>query len=644
MLISLLMFYIVIRLYSKEECIKCMIYSCSLWTLFLYADTELLSVFKILAYRQIMISWGAVCGILIALVLYYLIVNKENLKDIRLKRLNSGDIGTAFIFAAYSVFMLYLAYRIVPYNWDSMAYHCARIPNWVQNRTVAHYAASVMRQVCSPALAEFVNLHIYILMHGSDVLFNWVQCCSYLLNIILVYKISGKIGCRKTEQIFAAVLFATSPTCFAEALSTQVDEFAALWMLCYTYQILDIIFSKKSLKTDRQGKLNIIFIALDIAFGYLTKPTVILAMVLFAFWMIMVCIRRREDIRRIAVWIVSIPVTALLVIIPELARNIYTFHAISPQGAGRAQMVGSADPRYIFVGMLKNLFHNLPSVYWPWMNRFLQDIVYWTAYHIGIEADNEVIFEGGRAYELATAPDYSYDTSVNPVISALFFACIIVFAVTRIINIKKHKKRTAGYSTYAFAAFIIFCAVARWEIFISRYMIAYFAILSPAIAMQIQKICESSSKKENGSYCRGMIKGFVYFVCLTGLIGMVQFHWAHILRSADRCQGYFAWMGDNYQFDKDVADKIKEKKWENIGMQLGCGSYEYPLWKILNNDGYTVKHVNVQNETCMYEDKKFIPDCIIVLDTEVKGDSYVCHGRTYKHIWRFNDNCIFITP
>ena len=89
-----------------------------------------------------------------------------------------------------------MAMRIVPYNWDSLTYHLPRIMHWVQNKSVAHYATNIDRQIASPPLAEFINLHIYLLMGKKDVAFNLLQCMSFGFCIVLTVAIAKKLGCN----------------------------------------------------------------------------------------------------------------------------------------------------------------------------------------------------------------------------------------------------------------------------------------------------------------------------------------------------------------------------------------------------------------------------------------------------------------
>lgn len=119
-----------------------------------------------------------------------------------------------------------------------MTYHLTRLPHWAQNGSIAHYVCHDISQIATPPLAEFVNLHIYILSGQNDYFVNLLQTFSYILAIFLIYKISLKIGCNQLFASLAALVFATTPIAFAEALTSQVDMFSGLWLVVFVYSIL----------------------------------------------------------------------------------------------------------------------------------------------------------------------------------------------------------------------------------------------------------------------------------------------------------------------------------------------------------------------------------------------------------------------
>lgn len=645
MIVSFVLIFMIFSLLRREEYAKNIAYSCVLWTLFVYFVTELLSCFKAMRFVPLLITWILLDVSLLIAFIVILSKNRQRIKEIRLavKVSFNGKVLRIVIYVALCIMMLYLACNIVPYNWDSMTYHCARIANWAQNGTVAHYATSIERQICSPALTEFVNLNIFILMRGNDILFNCIQCVSYLLCVMYVYKVAQKIGCDDRAAVFASILYAASPTCFAEALSTQVDEFSALWMVIFIYIIIDYVYEKEKLSLSRDSFFKMFIISLTVAFGFLSKPTVVICMLVFTAWLVIRKCADKDNRRLLFVWVITVLVMTVVLISPELIRNLVTYHAFSSPIQGKGQMVGTIDPRYLLVGMLKNLFYNVPSIFWPWASGLASAIVYWTAYHLGINADSEMIAESAHQYEFSSPYDYSYDTSVNPVIIALFFLCLVVYFIRLVTLIKRKRKFSIGYSAIAFLSFIIFCAILRWEGFVSRYMIAYFAVLCPAIALQIQKWFEGEDKHKKNQYIRGILSGMVFFMCLVDFAGLILYHADHVFNGENRNEGYFEWNGEEYSFDNDIATLAEKNGWKNIGLNLGTDSYEYPIWRILGNDEYTIKHVNVNNETAKYEDNDFIPDCIIVIDNDINENEYICHGKIYHHIYKYFDNYYLVT-
>ena len=88
------------------------------------------------------------------------------------------------------------AWKIVPYNADSMAYHCARILHWIQNRTVDYYPTNVFTQLHSPPMAEYVVMQTYFLF-DSDVAFNLVQWYACTIDAAPIYFICRKLNVQR---------------------------------------------------------------------------------------------------------------------------------------------------------------------------------------------------------------------------------------------------------------------------------------------------------------------------------------------------------------------------------------------------------------------------------------------------------------
>lgn len=201
--------------------------------LVLYSMTEILSACHAVDYMSLMAIWGILNAVLLIL----------NVRSFSRKEMQYGVVDCfaavknpiLILFIVFAGGFILLALNTVPYNWDSMSYHLSRIVHWAQNGSVAHYATNDLRRLTSPPLAEFVGLHIYILYGHHDELINLVQCSAYLFNAVLIGGISEKIGVTRKMSYMSSFLYLCMPIAFSEALSTQVDEFAAMWLLIFVY-------------------------------------------------------------------------------------------------------------------------------------------------------------------------------------------------------------------------------------------------------------------------------------------------------------------------------------------------------------------------------------------------------------------------
>lgn len=625
MISAVILLYFLVK---GEDKVEQYIGAIAIWTLFCFALTEALSMISKVSTNNLWRGWIMFDIVLFILnVLKYRKNHRQTIYSLRNKHITSKTIA----WGLWAIMMVILAVKTVPYNWDSMTYHLSRIFYWVQNRTVAHYATHINRQVASPVLGEFVNLHVYAMTGESDLFVNLLQCTSYLTDGILIYYIAKKINCSKSYCVMASILFYTMPIAFAEALTTQVDNYSALWMLCFTYLILDLLDPEKKIVFSKEILFRICILALCIAFGYLAKPSVGIAMVFFALWLLVMTIKRKDNIAYLTAYLLIAGFILFVILAPEFLRNIATFGALSDPVAGERQLIGTLEPRYVLVNFLKNFTFNMPTIWLYNSTEIILKCVGSFAVLLNVDINNPTISEDGRTFSVHVAQTYGHDTAVCPLIIYLLLGCMLCFLIR---NRKKGLREVRNqYFLISCSAFLTFCAVLRWEPFVSRYMISYFAILCPALLGQAELFL---TEKGQGHNSEGMFKALFYFLCVTELWGLLYSHGKTALEHS-RDEGYFIGRGEMYSCYEVITDIINHEEYENVGMILGYDSSEYPFLVMLDK-GKRIEHVNVENVTGKYEDFSFIPDAIIVVGRNLPENCVFCRDYEYEPIRIVGEN------
>lgn len=616
MISSFLLLLFTIKVQDK---IERYIYAIASWMLICFSMTEILSVFNAINKTSLIIAWLAVDVLLIAF-------NWSEWRKIKWIQAKTYFVGIrrsriSYIWLAFAVFMLGLAIKTVPYNWDSMTYHLARLFHWAQNGSVDYYATGIDRQVASPVGAAYVNLHVYVLSGRKDYFVNLLQCCSFLTNGILVYYISKKIGCTKKYCRLAMLLFYTMPIAFGEALTTQVDNFSALWMLSVIYLLFDLLRKENKLLWNRNVLQKVIVLSLCVAFGYLTKPSIGIGLLFFAFWLLIVAINRKDSVKIIIGYLFVAVAIIGVFLIPGFYRNIATFGALSAPNVGARQLIGTLEPRYVLVNAVKNFTFNMPASWIYDSKKILYKGVMLFAEIINVEIDHPAIAEDGKAFLVHNPQTYVHDTAVNPVIIYL----LIIFIVIYLVKIRKRHLSEMKNSYFVIGAisFIVFCAFLRWEPFVSRYMLSYLAVLCPALVGQMELFFEETSNKkviESGKVFRTIVS----FLCVVELGGLLIFH-----VTISRHSGYYFYDNSYEGYYNQISEYVDEHECKDVGIIMGGDSFEYPLTVVLGKNSH-IEHVNVTNNTKIYEDDTFVPDAIISIESGVTNNAITCHGEDYE--------------
>lgn len=611
MVLSILIFSLDISLYQRKDGRRVWagLYSLAIHTFILVISTEILSFFHGISYFSIVLLWSVIdlAGILIGVIL----IKKEKIVLTDLKHLFLFYLSEVHpilvVVGMICTIAIYLSYRTIPYNWDSMTYHLTRIVHWAQNGSIAHYACHDISQISGPPLAEFVNLHVYILSGNTDLYVNLLQAFSYAVSVVLVYKISKKIGCNRLFASLAALIFSTSPIVFGEALSTQVDIYSGLWLLIFVYVTLDFTAPNCRIYWNQETLFKLLLMGVSVGFCYLAKPSVFIGVMVFVLWIFAMCLLRKDEIRTIIKAACTVILTAFFVILPELARNLITFHSISSEETSTGFLVHSWDIRYLLSNLVQNIGFNLPGRYFN-IGEYVDKIIFKISYILygGQELPSSL-----REFTLSDPTNMSHDRAISSTLIWLFILAILFGGIVALKKIRKKdqwdRMYSLGYVLSSMMSWIIFCTVVRWYMFITRYEIGYLALLAPAVMWVFQYIFKSRKELVYA------FAGILCFISISTLGELIDYHKKFLETNENRIEGYFA-VRDLYDDYTRIAEYITEKGYGQIGFICGSDSYEYPLWKMLENRINRFEHVCVENETVIYDRGDFLPDCIIIVD------------------------------
>lgn len=520
--------------------------------------------------------------------------------------------------------MLILGCFATPYNWDSMQYHMPRVAHWAQNGSIFYYGTREPRQLSSTVLASYIVTFIYTLIGEHDYLIALVQCVPYAINAFMVFLICRRVGISKKYSRWGTLMYLLMPIAFFESQTLQNDELAAMWLLFFVYLLLPLLQNYKKHSYDYKWT-RILSMIMCVVFGYLTKPAVCFACLIFLVWYLIVLIKEQIKVHEIcSQGVIGIVILAIMSA-PQCIMNYSTFGSISVQQVGARQLIGTLKPHYVLVNFVKNMCQNLNG----WITSktrtdiVLQGLTYRLAEFLKVNINDPAIAEDGKIFEVYPHAVYNCEMPNNTLIVVLTLICIVV-------TIACWKRIPAFQRKFIIAvdiSFIAFCNVLRWEPFVTRYMIGYLALLIPGIMIVGEYVCAQPKYR----WLKWIVMSFVLVAMARDVYGEIR----ATARTNIYCRpmSYYAYQPQSMNNYEEIGNAIIANGQKDVAFYCGGNWLEYAMWAKLKTKGCHIEHVLVDgNDSKKLEDMNYIPEYIITTTEYYSDGELMCHNEKYEKI------------
>jgi len=624
--------------------------------------TNALSVFDALTRGAAFVSWLLVFAVFTGLGIrrYKKAYFKPELPKLDV----SGMCWTerAFLVTGFVIFCILLigAVFTVPYNFDSMTYHLARIGYWIDHESVNYYLTNIDRQLYSPVLSEYNMLYL-LLLSGNDYWLNFPQYVSMLITAYYFYKVARMIGTNRLFSLFGAFIFVTMPLTISQSITTQNDLSAAMWYVLFLYYLLWFIKADKlSFSGGMRKELikKLVCVSACVGFAFLMKVSVCASMIFFMPWLVICCIRRKDKIKDLLLCGLTAGGVFLATVSETLIRTYLSCGSLISDATSGNIMVATKNVSYIIVNILKNYSLLITQHLWSWINGFVYRIAISVGALLKVEVNNIAIsFHGFDFITHLNMGNDMYSHDRTPSAFAAYFALLagvlLVVALVMLLVGCLRKKSAAGkkgetkqrealpicygFVISAWLGFGFIMALLRWQPWGSRLMYPALAITVIAGVHILGAFC-SRMKQQQLIVLPLAVLSFT--LCLKPLEYNMKPARKYLAKG---CQGreklYFE-NHDRYPTYKQLVAKVKELGAEDVALAISGDGYDYPLWKMLKNrvPDATLRHIHADDTKMIVTktDSDKLPDCILWIEKGLLeiGDTLDYNGTTYV--------CVFV--
>lgn len=532
------------------------------WGAALAAITEVLSGFGALTAPGVAAGWLVVAGAV-------LLARPARCGEVRVDAPRAAGVGwtpsrvamigaVATLVGAVGV----VAVMAAPQTGDSMTYHLGRVVHWAQNASVVHYPTAIERQLYQPPWAEFAILHLQLLS-GGDRLANLVQWGALAGSLVGVSLITRRLGGSPLQQLVAVAVAASLPMILVQASSTQNDLVVAFWLVCLVYWAG--VWSRST--EDGHGGLPALAMGATLGLALLTKGTAYLFAPPVVAWAVL----RRWRATGHLPWrpLVVVVLVGAALSLPHHDRNQQWYG--KPLGPGsewggyRYSNDSMGPARLVSVAVRNVGLHigtpsaNVNAVLERWIERLHAAL--------GLNLNDSATTWPGTTLKIEP-PRYHEDFAGNGLHLILILTASVVLVIDR-----RRRPEALAYAAVLGVAFLLFCAVLRWQPWHSRLQLPLFVLAAPLVALALAPGRLLASLIGVGLCLAAW--PWILFNESRPLLGR-----ASIFRTS-RVQQHFSHhpaLRDPYT---RAASFVGRLGCGEVGVVLGSDDWEYPLWVLL---------------------------------------------------------------
>lgn len=529
------------------------------WGVLVVLSVEGLSVLGALAAIPIALIWGMVC--FAGVVLCYRA--KRTPRAPVSANLDTADLmllaGAGLIIAVNT----FVALTVPPNVPDVLIYHMPRVAYWAQDHAVHRLASWNPSLTFEPPWAEFAMLHLFVLA-GSDRFVNLVQIFSLAGCAIGASLVARRLGANLTGQVVAAVLAITIPEVVLESSSAKNDCVGAYWLIAagfYTLAWLD------------RGKLpEMLALGACVALAVLTKGSAyFIAPAVVAGCCLAVPLQSWKR------WVIPIPAVLALVLLlncGQYVRNWRAFH--SPLGCTSAECTGvyrfgndRITPGVLFSNALRNAALHL---YTPSENlsRQIYKAVNTAISDVGEDINDPATTWKDTKFEMGSANrDEHVASNTSHVLLLMLSIVLAVVSVRKLPN----RRLILGYAGGVLTAFVLFCAVLRWQPWNTRLHIPLFVLWCPFIAVVLMSRLPRTAVSIIAVFLLMGAWPFAIENRERPLAGASS-AWDASIVNKQRGELYDTYHGNGYDAGLKIAGLLAVSQCRSVAIQ---GRYEYPV-------------------------------------------------------------------